>query len=80
MLKTEKKLIITFATTTDIISAEKVLKKGSSEHIGEIVPLPSKISAGCGLAWSASTDKKEKILELLKNDNIKYDKIYEIEI
>lgn len=80
MEEKEKKLIITFHTTTDVMFLEKTFKKLSSEYIGEIVSLPSKISEGCGIAWSSPLSKKENVLSLLKDNNLRYDKIYEIEI
>lgn len=42
-------MIITFATTTDAMAAEKFCL----EHDigGRLIPVPQEISAGCGLAW-----------------------------
>lgn len=45
--KNEKRLIITFNTTTDVLRAERVFKENNI--LGKIIPIPSEISAGCGL-------------------------------
>ena len=42
-------LVISFKNTTAAMEMES---RAKSENIyGRIIPLPSKISAGCGLAW-----------------------------
>lgn len=56
----EKKLyrIITFGKTTDAFAFEK---RSMTEKIpGRIIPLPVKISAGCGLAWRMTEEEYEK--------------------
>lgn len=41
--------VITFATTTDAMVAEKFCLDNSIG--GRLIPVPQEISAGCGLAW-----------------------------
>ncbi len=42
-------MVLTFATTTDAMAAEKFcLDNGIG---GRLIPVPQEISAGCGLAW-----------------------------
>ena len=42
-------LVVTFATTTAAMEMEQRAEK--AEISGRLIPLPSEISAGCGLAW-----------------------------
>ncbi|MEE1036716.1 MAG: DUF3343 domain-containing protein, partial [Oscillospiraceae bacterium] len=51
MIKRQKKLVITFYTTTAAMSMEKICKECSAD--GRIIPVPGSISADCGLAWCA---------------------------
>ena len=49
MKKREKKIVITFHTTTDAMAMERYCKK--RKEPGRLIPVPGTISAGCGLAW-----------------------------
>ena len=44
-----KYMIITFATTTDAMAAERFCADNGIG--GRLIPVPQEISAGCGLAW-----------------------------
>jgi len=68
MLRKELKLIIAFPSTSDAIAAEKACKENGCG--GRLIPIPGEISAGCGLAWAAPVEEKEKILALLASNGI----------
>ena len=55
----EKKpaLVIAFETTSQALAAEALFT--SSGLPGRVIPLPSCISAGCGLAWKAEPEQQE---------------------
>lgn len=77
----EKRLIITFNTTTDVMRAEKVFKDimlKTNETLGKIISIPSEISAGCGMSWESEIFFKDKLIEALKSNDIEYDNLYEI--
>lgn len=76
MEKKEKRLIITFNTTTDVLRSEKVFKENNI--LGKIISIPSEISAGCGLTWESEIKLKEELIKILKENDIEYDNIYEI--
>lgn len=73
----EKRLIITFNTTTDVLMSEKVFKENNI--FGKIISIPSEISAGCGLTWESKIELKEELIKILKENAIQYDNIYEID-
>lgn len=53
-------LVITFATTTAAMAAERFsLAQGLP---GRLIPVPREITAGCGLAWKAPPEEKERLL------------------
>ena len=63
MIKKERKLVITFHTTTEAMAMEKTCKETGTE--GRIIPVPRAISAGCGLAWCAKPESRTALEELM---------------
>ena len=49
--------IVAFHTTTDALAMEAYCTQHAIP--GRLIPLPTIISAGCGMCWSASNDVKE---------------------
>ena len=56
MRKKEWKVIITFASTTEAIRMEKCCKQEAMP--GRLIPIPTTITAGCGLSWCVFTEEK----------------------
>ena len=69
MEKDRKWLIVTFDSTTDAMRMEKEAKAAGLP--GRIIPLPTQISAGCGLSWRADPDDKEWLESFMKERGIK---------
>ena len=61
MLKKEFRLIITFRDTVMAIRMEKAMKEAGLP--GRIIPLPSAISAGCGLCFMARCSEVRRVKE-----------------
>ena len=60
--------VVTFSTTTAAMKMERTAKE--SEFPGRLIPIPSEISAQCGLAWKCveqSEEETEKFLEKKRN-------------
>lgn len=47
-------ILLTFHTTTDAMATEKACAQQNIP--GRLIPLPTEISAGCGLAWRMLPD------------------------
>lgn len=60
MRKKTPKAVATFADMNDAMAAESAGREGLLE--GRTIPVPSQISAGCGIAWCA-TDGDAAALE-----------------
>lgn len=73
MIIKNEKLIVSFDKTVDAIAMESFCKKNNIN--GRLIPLPSQISEGCGLAWENDNLDKNKLIEILNNSQIKYDKM-----
>lgn len=68
MIKKEKKLVITFYTTTEAMAMEQACKKAMAP--GRLIPVPRSISAGCGLAWCAETGSEEVLSQIMELSHI----------
>ena len=75
MIKKQLKLVITFHTTTEAMAMEKACKELGTD--GRIIPVPTSITAGCGLAWCAKPESKEHLKNLMENQGILYQEIRE---
>lgn len=78
MRKKTKQLLITFSTTTAAMAMEK--RAQQMRIFGRLIPLPSEISAGCGLSWKTKPEEKEKMLEFLEEEKLKWEAMYELEL
>lgn len=73
----EPRLIVTFHTTTEAIAWERVCK--AEDLPGRLIPMPPKISAHCGLAWLTTISQKELLLQGIKEFQLKYDEVFELD-
>ena len=71
-------LVVTFATTTAAMEMEQRAEK--AEISGRLIPLPSEISAGCGLAWKTEPDMKEQWMEQLKLAGLSWEQMQIIDL
>ena len=78
MRKKTKQLLITFSTTTAAMAMEK--RAQEMGIFGRLIPLPSEISAGCGLSWKTKPEEKEKMLVFLEEEKLKREAMYELEL
>ena len=78
MRKKTKQLVITFSTTTAAMAMVK--RAQEMEIFGRLIPLPSEISAGCGLSWKTKPEVKEKMLVFLEEEKLKWEAMYELEL
>ena len=60
------KLVIAFNTTTAALAFEDVCK------LGRLIPLPSEIRAGCGLAYCVDIIHENEIDSILREQKIEY--------
>jgi len=74
-VKTEQRIIFTFPTTTDAMFLEHVCR--TEDLPGRMIPVPTSISAGCGLSWSAPPEAREAISAAAEKNKIRIEGIYE---
>lgn len=75
MRKREKKIVITFYTTTDAMAMERYCKK--RKEPGRLIPVPGTISAGCGLAWCALPKDRERLLKVTEEGKLTLQAVHE---
>lgn len=69
-------VVLTFSTTNDAMAAETAAKAGAIP--GRMIPVPSEISAGCGLAWCAPLDKREELLYAFECKGLVFEGAHEV--
>lgn len=75
MRKKERKLLVTFHTTTDAMAFEQVCKERNVP--GRLIPVPREITAGCGMAWCAELAMRDAVVFLIKEIGLKEEAIHE---
>ena len=64
MRKKERKLVVTFHTTSDAMALEKHCK--AKNIPGRLIPVPRQLSAGCGLAWCAEIGRRSELMAVMR--------------
>ena len=63
-------LVIAFDTTSQALAAEKLFTESGLP--GRMIPIPSQITAGCGLAWKAEPEQRSALCGALEKADIRY--------
>lgn len=69
----KKWIIITFSSTNDAMHFES-----QCPIQGRLIPLPTSLSSGCGLAWKSELSLKYDLLDFLSNGKINYHQVVEL--
>lgn len=77
-MKREKKpfMVLTFATTDTAMAIERYCMQHNIP--GRHIPVPSQISAGCGIAWRMTTEEYNQYSQLLLDSNIPIEQTTEV--
>ena len=74
----KNQLIITFGTTTAALAFEAFAAANAIP--GRLIPLPSEISAGCGLAWKTEPSQKDELVKLSNKNALSWETMCELEM
>ena len=69
------KTVVTFATTSDAMAMEGAAREHGVP--GRIIPVPSEIDAGCGLAWAADAADADALSNALDRLSLAYEGLFE---
>jgi hypothetical protein len=63
-------LVFAFQNVTDALAVEKFCQAESLP--GRIIPIPREITAGCGLAWKAEPEDRNRLVSALDSAGLCY--------
>ena len=69
-------LIITFPSTISAMEWETAAKQGCAP--GRLIPVPTVITASCGLAWKAEPEDRAALAELARKNELPYEQMVEL--
>ena len=72
----ELRAIVSFPATTDAMAMEAWCENHGVP--GRLIPLPTAISAGCGMCWSAPIANKEEVEQAAKDAGLRYSGVHEL--
>lgn len=70
--------VITFSSSSDAVAVEMAASQGIL--FGRSIPVPSQISAGCGMAWCVEMERGDELMGLLEEHGLAYEGRYTIEL
>lgn len=70
------RVVVAFRTTTDAMAMEAWCAAHGVP--GRLIPLPTIISAGCGMCWSAPAEAQRETLDAARAAGIETDGIYQM--
>ena len=70
------KTVVTFATTSDAMAMEGAAREHGVP--GRVIPVPSEIDAGCGLAWAADAADADALSNALDRLSLAYEGLFEV--
>lgn len=70
--------VVTFDSTADAMAVQAAAAGGGVP--GRVIPVPSEISAGCGLAWSVPAEQRDTLEQALRKRGLAYAAITEVEL
>ena len=66
--------MVTFHTTTQALAMEQVCRE--RQLPGRLIPVPTSITAGCGLAWCAPPENRETLEEMMRAEGIAHQEMH----
>lgn len=71
------KLVITFETPTKAFAFESMCKRHAIP--GRLLPVPVKLTGGCGIGWTAKLEEKSLIMAFIDEYNLEVKHIIDLE-
>lgn len=70
--------VVTFHSTADAMAVQAAAAGGGLP--GRVIPVPSEISAGCGLAWSVPAEQREALEQVFAQRGLAFEAITEVDL
>ena len=78
MRRKTPKVVVTFASTSDAMAVEAAAR-GTGLPV-RMIPIPSEVSAGCGLAWCVPAEERGALLDAFESGGLAYEAVHEVEL
>lgn len=78
MRKKIPQLIVTFSNTPEAIAMEKYCL--ANEVPGRLIPVPTQITAGCGLAWKTDPGQEQSLLKVMDEAKLHWEAMRVIDL
>ena len=73
MLSKQKKLVVTFFTSSAAMATEKLCKEKNID--GQLISAPRELSSDCGISFATSVENKDRLEKALSDKKIEYEKM-----
>ncbi len=74
----ELQCVISFHATTEAMAFEGAAKAAGFK--GRLIPVPTSITAGCGLAWRDAPESKETLCQFIRDEGLAFEAMHELVI
>ena len=74
MRQKQMRSILTFRTTTGAMAMERLCRE--YDFPGRLIPVPGKISAGCGMCWMAEPEAGDSLYEAARSAGLDVEEYY----
>lgn len=71
-------LVVAFQSTAEAMAFEDCAREEALP--GRLIPTPTQIAEGCGLAWKTECSERENVERLLVTRGLSYDRLAELEL
>lgn len=65
-----KFIVVAFATNSDAMRAQSIFQ--TKKLSGRLIPIPTELSAQCGLAWRNEMNQKELLEKTITEEKIRF--------
>ena len=76
MKQVTDKFIVTFPTTMAAIAMETACTEDGTP--GRLIPVPTKISAGCGMCWAADYAAEDAVMATISAHDLAFEEIHRL--
>ena len=76
MREKQERFVVTFATTTGAMAMEQACRAAGLP--GRLIPVPRRITAGCGICWAAPPEARQALEELVIREQLDVDGLYTV--
>lgn len=72
------KIVVTFSTTNDAMAVEAFARETNLP--GRMIPVPSAVAAGCGLAWCVAAAARDELVSALDERALAYECLHVVDL